>query len=94
MDKILQALYDGEIYPAAQYRPRSEQYIAKQKERNRNYEDFMKKIGSPLDVEFIQIMDERLDTIPIELSEMFLDGFRLGARMMIEVFEDKYRKEE
>lgn len=39
-------------------------------------------------------MDEQLDMLPLELSEMFIDGFRLGARMIIEVFEDKYQKED
>lgn len=32
-------------------------------------------------------MDEQLDVIPTEFSEMFIDGFRLGARIMIEVFQ-------
>lgn len=93
MDKILQALYDGEIYPAEQYRPMLEQYIAPRKKHHQNYEDFVKKLGSPLDDEFIRIMDEQIDAVPLELSEMFIDGFRLGARMMIEIFEDKYQKE-
>lgn len=94
MDKILQALYDGEIYPAEQYRPMIEEYIVQHKKQYQNYEDFIKKLGSPLDKEFIKIMDEQLNAIPLELSEMFIDGFRLGARMMIEVFEDKYQKNE
>lgn len=89
MDKILQALYDGKIFPAEQYRPITEEYIALWKKHYQSYEDFVKKLGSPLDKEFIRIMDEQIDTIPLELSEMFIDGFRLGARMMIEVFEDK-----
>jgi len=93
MDKILQALYDGEIYPAEQYRPMIEEYTVLRKKQYQKYEDFIKKIGSPLDEEFIKIMDEQLDAIPFELSEMFIDGFRLGARMMIEIFEDKYQKE-
>ena len=42
-----------------------------------------------MDTRFVEIMDEQLDTIPYEISNMFIDGFRLGARMMIEVFEDK-----
>ena len=93
MDKILQALYGGEIYPAEQFRPMLEQYIALRKKQYQNYEDFIKRLGSPLDEEFIRIMDGQLDAVPLELSEMFIDGFRLGARMMIEVFEDKYQKE-
>lgn len=93
MDKILQALYSGEIYPVEQYRPMIEEYIALRKNHYKSYEDFIKKLGIPLDKEFIQIMDEQLDAVPLELSEMFIDGFRLGARMMIEVFEDKYQNE-
>jgi hypothetical protein len=89
MDKILQALYDGEIYPAEQYRPMIEEYTVLRKKQYQKYEDFIKKIGSPLDEEFIQIMDQQLDMFPLELSETFLDGFRLGAKMMIEIFEDK-----
>lgn len=94
MDKILQDLYNGEIYPAEQYLPLMEEYKILQKKRYEHYEDFIKKIGSPLDKEFERIMDEQFDTLPLELSEMFIDGFRLGARMMIEIFEDKYKTEE
>lgn len=94
MDKILQDLYNGEIYPAEQYLPLLDEYKILRKKQYTHYEDFIKKIGSPLDKEFEQIMDEQLDTLPLELSEMFIDGFRLGARMMIEVFEDKYKTEE
>lgn len=91
MDKILQALYSGQIYPAEQYHPSIEEYKIL---RKKHYEDFIKKIGSPLDKEFERIMDEQFDTLPLELSQMFIDGFRLGARMMIEIFEDKYKMEE
>lgn len=38
-------------------------------------------------------MDEQLDTFPYDTSSMFIDGFRLGARMMIEIFEEKYKVE-
>jgi hypothetical protein len=90
MGKILQGLYGGEIYPAEKkHRSRMEEYRKLWKEYYKNHEDFIKKIGSPLDEEFIQIMDQQLDMFPLELSETFLDGFRLGAKMMIEIFEDK-----
>ncbi|SHJ30776.1 DUF6809 family protein [Hespellia stercorisuis] len=94
MDKILKALYEGEIYPAEQYLPLIEEYKDLWKKNYQKYEDFIKKVGSPLDKEFIKIMDEQLDAVPLELSEMFIDGFRLGARMMIEIFEDKYQNGE
>ena len=58
-----------------------------------HYEDFIEKLKSlapPLHEKFIDIMDEQLDTVPLELSGSFLDGFRLGARMMIEVYQSNY----
>lgn len=95
MDKILQALYDGELYPAEQYRPLMAEYKKKRKEQYHHYEDFiqdLEKYEASLSRRFVEIMDEQIDTLPFELSEMFIDGFRLGARMMIEIFEDKYKK--
>ena len=54
-----------------------------------HYEDFIEllsKLNPPLDKRFIEIMDEQLDAIPYEFSEMFIDGFKLGAKIMAEVF--------
>ncbi|MGO2627633.1 DUF6809 family protein [Bavariicoccus seileri] len=89
MGKVLQALYGGEIYPERQYRPKTMEYEKLWKEYYKNHEDFIKKIGSPLDKQFIQILDQQMDMFPLELSETFLDGFRLGARMMIEILGDE-----
>ncbi len=36
-------------------------------------------------------MDDHLDGCPLELSGAFIDGFRLGARMMIDVYESPAR---
>lgn len=89
MNEILQALYNGEIFPAEEYVPKIEEYKALRKKQTENYEEFIKKIGSPFDKEFIRIMDEQLNTIPLDFAGIFIDDFRLGARTMIEVFEDK-----
>ncbi len=32
-------------------------------------------------------MDNQIDVIPYEFSEMFINGFRLGARIMIDIFQ-------
>lgn len=96
MDKILQQLYNGEIYPAEQFLPLMEEYKELRKKQYTHYADFTKELEQlqpPLYERFIKIMDEQLDTVPLEMSQMFIDGFRLGAKMMIEVFEDKYKKE-
>ena len=87
MEKILRALYDGEIAPIESYRPYLEEHISLGKAHARHYHDFIAKLGSPLDSEFIRIMDEHLETLYFDHAEAFIDGFRLGARIMLEVFD-------
>ncbi len=90
MNSILSALYYGKIFPAEQYTPKTKEYYEIHQRNYQHYEDFIDQLGKlnpPLDKLFMEIMDEQLDVIPIELSEMFIDGFRLGARMMIDVFQ-------
>lgn len=96
MDTVLQQLYDGKIFPAEQYRPLLEEYRKLRQAHYKHYEEFileLKKLDNSLSKRFIDIMDEQLDTFPYDTSSMFIDGFRLGARMMIEIFEEKYKVE-
>jgi hypothetical protein len=44
------------------------------------------KLEPPLDKRFIEIMDKQLDVIPYEFSEMLIDSFKLGVKIMAEVF--------
>ncbi|MCR1842958.1 DUF6809 family protein [Murimonas intestini] len=93
MKSILLRLYDGEICPAEQFGLKTEEYRSMRQAQYQHYEDFIEKLKSlapPLHEKFIDIMDEQLDTVPLELSGSFLDGFRLGARMMIEVYQSNY----
>lgn len=90
MKSILSALYDGKIHPAEQYFPKSEEYRKVHQRNYHHYDNFIEtlsKLEPPLDKQFIKIMDEQLDVIPYEFSEMFIDGFRLGARIMIDIFQ-------
>ncbi len=48
--------------------------------------DALKKLDGRLVKQFIEIMDEQFDEVPLEYAALFIDGFQLGARMMIEVF--------
>ena len=92
MKNVLEQLYNGEIFPAEQYAPKSEEYRKIHQGHYSHYEDFivvLAKLEPPLDKQFIKIMDEQLDVIPFEFSEMFIDGFKLGAKMMAEVFRDE-----
>ena len=89
---VLEQLYNGEIFPTEQYAPKCEEYRKIHQGHYHHYEDFivvLAKLEPPLDKRFIKIMDEQLDVIPFEFSEMFIDGFKLETKMMAEVFRDE-----
>ena len=97
MKSILLRLYDGEIYPPEQFNLKTEEYRSMRQAHYQHYEDFIEQLKSldpPLHEKFIDIMDEQLDEIPLELSGTFLEGFRLGARIMIEIYQGNYTDHE
>lgn len=62
------------------------------REHYSHYEDFieqLKAFNPPLSERFIEIMDEQLDALPLETAETFIFGFRLGAKIILEVLEDR-----
>lgn len=91
MKNILEQLYNGELCPAEQYSHKNEEYRKRRQENYSHYKEFIQLLGTldpPLDNRFIAIMDEQLNLIPYECSATFIDGFRLGARIMAEIFID------
>ncbi|MBS5065750.1 MAG: hypothetical protein KHZ58_18510 [Hungatella hathewayi] len=89
MKSILQQLYEGELHPSEQYCPQIEEYKIIRQKQYQHYEDFIHTLNSfdtSLQSQFVRIMDEQLETVPYEFSQMFIEGFRLGARMMIEIY--------
>lgn len=96
MGSILKDLYDGNIFPTEQSRLQMEENQRARQEKLVDCDEFvqkLKKIDPALADQFIGIMDEQLETLPSETTDAFIDGFRLGARMMIEVFEDNHHEE-
>lgn len=96
MEQVLQALYNGDISPLDQYRPRTEEYNELRRKYWRQNDQFMQalsQLDEGLAQEFDQLLDKQFEVVPLEMSEMFIDGFRLGARLMLEVFDDKNLQE-
>ena len=82
MKRILSQLYYGDLIPADQYFHKMEAYQEVYQEHMRHHESFTEKLGvlSPaLQKEFIDIMNEQLEEVPLELEETFIGGFQLGA---------------
>lgn len=90
-EEYITKLFNGEIYPAEQYRPKTEENRGLYRESYQKYNEFVEKLNSldpDLNQKFIEILDSQFDVLPIEMSEMFIDGFKLGARLMIELYQD------
>lgn len=88
MKSILRQLYDGELYPAEQLCSQLEEYREKRGHYSSNYDNFLQKLSSmnpQLGEQFSQIMEEQMELIPYEGSELFINGFRMGAKMMLEI---------
>lgn len=93
LKSILQKLYDGEIAPCEQIHLRSGAYRDMKSALYQRHKDFAEKleaISPELKKEFIEIQEEQMNPFSLELSENFIEGFRLGARLMAEVYQTAY----
>lgn len=88
MSSILEQLYNGEIFPAEQYNPQEGECRKIYREHCRHREEFIRLLSKqepPLNERFVEIMDELVQELPYQSADMFINGFRLGAKIMIEV---------
>lgn len=87
MKTILHELYYGEISPATQYEARLEAYRQMQDRQDQAYEALAQSLEPRQRKALIHILDHQFDTIPMEYADTFADGFRLGVKMMLAVFQ-------
>ncbi len=86
MESILEQLYNGEIAPYSKYKLTFTQLKEKRDTAYHGYDAFLNKLPDGLKKEFRKLIDEHLDLLPLEMEENFMDGFRIGVRLMAEVF--------
>lgn len=86
MKSILEQLYNGEIYPYLTFKTTIEQYKVERDKAFQSYSIFLEKLPEDLKEEFVKLIDDHLDLLPFELEQSFIDGFRIGVRLMSEAF--------
>lgn len=94
-DSILKQLYNGQIYPPEQYHPSSEEYLQKSKRLSEYYQALSSELAAldpslPDKLEQLFILKNSLCSTEVE--EMYIEGFRLGVKLMAEVFTDTKQK--
>lgn len=90
MKSVLMELYDGWVFPAEQFYPRSKEHkkmLDRFCRHSEAFTDKLSRLDPPLYEEFSRVMNEYMDLSAADLAEMFVDGFRLGARILIDVFQ-------
>lgn len=89
LKSILLELFQGEIAPLDRYKVILKEYKEQWESTMKSENSFVKKLDEPLREEFEKLMDDHFDLIPLEMSDVFAEGFRIGARMMVESLWDK-----
>ena len=94
MDTIIRNLYAGNIFPEEDYLPLSKEYEQLLKKCCKDQQAFIENLKKCSDQSlmsnFQELSKEFREMTSEEITEMFIDGFRLGARFMLEMLEDKY----
>lgn len=95
MKSVLQQLYEGEIAPAELSTERLQEYQQLLHENGTYIEDFrekLTKINPDLGDQFMNILEKYWLGAPWEYTQVFLDSFCLGARMMLEIYQKEFGK--
>lgn len=89
MDKTILMLYKDLIAPCSCYTTNIPEYKKQRKKAAMLHEVFwnrLKELDDSLLLEMEKVLDEKLECDLLEVPEAFCDGFRLGARLMLDVF--------
>jgi len=86
MEKILEQLYKGELYPYSKFQTTIELFKINRNKAFKSYSIFLEKLPEELKNEFEELIDSHLELLPLELEQNFIDGFRIGAQIMAEVY--------
>ncbi len=86
MNSILRSLYEDGLEPSA----RPKHYIAERaalKEKHfKLHDELFETLSEKQKVQFSSFLDQIFEDLCYADYESFIDGFRLGARIIIEVF--------
>ena len=88
MDKTILMLFNDLDY----YTANIPEYEKKRKKVARRHDVFwnrLKELDKSLLPEMEKILDEQMECDWLEVSEAFCNGFRLGARLMLDVMSEK-----
>jgi poly(3-hydroxybutyrate) depolymerase len=89
MPSFIENLYTGNLQPLEMHRPEGEAYHT----HSQHMSTYMNYFQSNLKPDDFKVLQEMLDTMgelhSAQATSVFVQGFKTGAHMMVEVFQDK-----
>lgn len=88
MNDILLRLYNGQLEPSVFYNDRIPEHRKKRLMCYQHHEAFLSRLNAidpALQEEMEALLDEQLSIDMLELPEAFSDGFRMGAKIMMDI---------
>jgi len=88
MQEIIEKIYRGELYPAEQIEPMLQNFKAKWAKSSSDVEVFSSQLPDELKPLFESVLAGKLEISVLEGKQAFVDGFKLGAKLLVEVFAE------
>ena len=85
MEDILRKLYEGKIQPLDRDMGELKGHLEQRRKSMEAHKCFLDKLTEEMRHEFMEIMDAHDSLYPFEYAETYIDGFKTGARMMLEI---------
>ena len=89
---ILEELYNGNICPADKYMKRGSEYYEISRFLANKEDVFLENLTQEQKALYEEILDKRTDQENIYTKEIFVEGFRLGAQIMLEILTEQDRQ--
>ena len=86
MKSSIGELYYGNLYPFLTYKPALEETARLFKAAGGRYDRFRARLPEEMREPFDALLEDKSAMLLSEMEESFIDGFRIGARLMMEVF--------
>ena len=86
MKSSIGELYYGNLYPFLTYKPALEETARLFKAAGGRYDRFRARLPEEMREPFDALLEDKSTMLLSEMEESFIDGFRIGARLMMEVF--------
>lgn len=87
MQGVIEQIYDGELCPSERPQRRTKAFHAMRETAISAHDTFEEKLCQPMKEELDEYLSKESDVNAYHTKQAFVDGFRLGAQLMLEILE-------